>query len=54
MLRECLVSVAVAVVNCTIVLLLAKDFAFCFLSEKTRVFYAVEMLLEALRLVNEF
>lgn len=55
MLRECLVNVAVAVVNCTIVLLLAIDFAFCFLSEKTRVFiYAVEMLLEALRLVNEF
>lgn len=49
MLRECLVDVAVAVVNCTIVLLLAVGFTFCFLLEKTRVFiYAVEVLLEAL------
>lgn len=54
-LRECLVNVAIATVNCSIVLLLAIDFAFCFLSEKTRVFiYAGEMLPEALRLGNKF
>lgn len=55
MLRECSENVAVATVNCTIALLLAADFAFCFLPGKTRVFiYAVEMLQEALLLVNEF
>lgn len=55
MFRGRLVNIAVAIVNHTIVSLLAIDFAFCFLSEKTRIFiYAVELLLEALHLVNEF
>lgn len=55
MLWECSVNVAVAIVNCAIVLLPAADFAAasCQRRQGYSSLYAVEMLQEALLLANE-